>query len=267
MDHLHRLTLLCAETGHAHAGDDLLGAKPKAAGIHRDMLQAPKRTEGWPVEAVVDHEVMHQEPAPWTESLVRVLVELYDDRLGNGARDVGHQHDVEGGVAHWPRRTGGVQFDEADAFPHIFRLLRPDALAGPANLRQLQHCRLQAWRVAHEDVRERARAPADVKHVGDPAQLELFLNEVFRRRGGTVVLGLCVRRSHLGIREPRRVARRLAACHDGGKVAHGVVKLAADLEFEVIPVEVPCRRHHVLLRVRRECVTAVCVAAQALDGG
>mmetsp|Transcript_86492 Transcript_86492/g.218080 ORF Transcript_86492/g.218080 Transcript_86492/m.218080 type:complete len:316 (+) Transcript_86492:76-1023(+) len=267
VDHLHGLALRLVEPRTAEAVDDLLRAQPEAIGVDRDVLQAPEGAEGRPVKAVIDHEVVDEQAPSGFEGLVCVRVQVGNDRLRDRPRDVGHQHEFEVPILHWPRRAGGVELHEDDAALDVLRLLRLDGLCGAANLRQLKHRALEARRGTDEDVRKGTRTTSNVKHGSDAAQLQFFLHQVLRSGHGTIVLGLRVRLGDLRIREPRCIARSLAAGHDVRQGAHAMVELAADLEAQIISIEVPGRGHHVLRRVRRQEVHALWGPAQALHRG
>eukprot|EP00964_Phaeocystis_antarctica_P062191 scaffold37247_cov56-Phaeocystis_antarctica.AAC.1 len=83
VDHLERLALGRVEAALGHALDDARGAEAQPVGVDGHVLQRPERAEPRPVERVVDHEVVHQQPAAGLERLVRVLVQGSDDRLGH----------------------------------------------------------------------------------------------------------------------------------------------------------------------------------------
>mmetsp|Transcript_35178 Transcript_35178/g.60235 ORF Transcript_35178/g.60235 Transcript_35178/m.60235 type:complete len:203 (+) Transcript_35178:421-1029(+) len=202
MDHLHRLTLGHIEAAGAHPVDDLLRAKAESVGVDRDVLQRPQSAERRAVERVVDHEVMDEEAATGLEGLVGVGVEGRDDALWHGARDVRHEHHIEGGIGDGPVGRGRVELDEVDTLLHRRGLLGLDALAGAADLGQLENSGLEAGRGLGEDVGEGARAAADVEHGRGVAELQLLLDEILRRRHGAVVLRLRVRRRRLRVREP-----------------------------------------------------------------
>mmetsp|Transcript_91161 Transcript_91161/g.258117 ORF Transcript_91161/g.258117 Transcript_91161/m.258117 type:complete len:233 (-) Transcript_91161:436-1134(-) len=229
------------------------------------MLQTPQCTQGRPVKAVVDHEVMDKEPPSRPQGLQGIGVKAFDDLLWHGPGDVGHEHDVEGTVVDGPRRRARVQLHEAHAVAHVLSLLRPDRLAGAAHLGQLQDRGPQARGRPHEHVGEGAGAASDVKHRRDAAELELLLDEVLGGRDGPVVLSLGVGPGHVRVRKPARVARCLAGRHHVRQRAHALVELPANLVAQVIPVELARGGDHVPRRVGGQRVEPLRAPIDALD--
>mmetsp|Transcript_11618 Transcript_11618/g.41459 ORF Transcript_11618/g.41459 Transcript_11618/m.41459 type:complete len:240 (+) Transcript_11618:128-847(+) len=199
LDHLHGLALRLVEAGLAHSLDDLGRAEAQAVGVHRDVLEAPQGAERGPVQGVVHHEVVHQETSARLQRLHGIGVQVGDDGLGHGARDVGHQHDIEGLVGNGPLRARRVEMHELHPVLNVLRLLGLDLLAGAADLGQLQDGGLQARSRAREDVREGAGTTADIQHRRDASQLQLLLDKVLRGGHGAVVLSLRVGLRHLGV--------------------------------------------------------------------
>mmetsp|Transcript_43916 Transcript_43916/g.99315 ORF Transcript_43916/g.99315 Transcript_43916/m.99315 type:complete len:224 (+) Transcript_43916:307-978(+) len=151
-DHLHGLALRGIEATGAHPGDDLSRAEAKAVGVDGDVLQGPERTELGAVEGVVYHEVVHQQPSARLEGLEGVGIELLDNGLRDGSRDVRHEDDVEGGIVHRPVRGSRVKLNELHTLLHARRHGLLDALTSAADLRQLKHRRRQLRSRVGEDV-------------------------------------------------------------------------------------------------------------------
>ena len=91
VDHLPRLGRRLEASGH-HPLAHLHRAEPEPVGVHRHVLEGPQGTELWTIERVVNHKVVDEETSAWLERLVRILVECADDGLGDGSRDVRHEH-------------------------------------------------------------------------------------------------------------------------------------------------------------------------------
>mmetsp|Transcript_1351 Transcript_1351/g.3903 ORF Transcript_1351/g.3903 Transcript_1351/m.3903 type:complete len:352 (-) Transcript_1351:228-1283(-) len=265
VDHLKGLALRRVEAGAGHPGDDLLRAEAEAVSVDGHVLQAPEGAEGRAIQAVVHHEVVHKQPATGLQRLHGVGVEAADDGLRHGAGDVRHQHDIIGGIRHGPVRAAGIELREGDTLADVLGLLRADALAGAADLRQLQDGGLQAWCRPDKHVGEGTGAAANVQHGGDVAELELLLDQVLGRGHRAVVLRLRVGLGHLRVREPARVAGGLARGHDVGELAHAVVELPANLVAQVVAVVVARGGNHVLRGAGRERVESLAASLQALD--
>mmetsp|Transcript_99671 Transcript_99671/g.257739 ORF Transcript_99671/g.257739 Transcript_99671/m.257739 type:complete len:380 (-) Transcript_99671:225-1364(-) len=264
VNHLEGLALGFVKSNLAHTRDDLLRAETQAISVHGHVLKSPKGTESWAIETVVHHEVVHEEAAARAQGLECVGIKPLDDRLGHRSGDVGHQHDVEGLVADWPLGARGIELHEVDPLADLVGLLCTDLLACAAHLRQFKHCGLEARRCAHKDVGESTGAATHVQHVTDSAKLQLLLYEVLRCRNRAIVLCLCVSLSDLRVREPGCIARGLPRDHDLGQCAHPMVELAANLELQVVPVEMPRGCHHVLGGVGGQRVHPLGAPPQAL---
>eukprot|EP00443_Scrippsiella_acuminata_P055867 CAMPEP_0115536902 /NCGR_PEP_ID=MMETSP0271-20121206/88030_1 /TAXON_ID=71861 /ORGANISM="Scrippsiella trochoidea, Strain CCMP3099" /LENGTH=113 /DNA_ID=CAMNT_0002969637 /DNA_START=144 /DNA_END=485 /DNA_ORIENTATION=- len=69
VNHLEALALTCVKSDLAHARDDLLGAETQTISVHSHVLKSPEGTEGRAIQAVIYHEVVHQEAAARAQGL------------------------------------------------------------------------------------------------------------------------------------------------------------------------------------------------------
>mmetsp|Transcript_120872 Transcript_120872/g.170000 ORF Transcript_120872/g.170000 Transcript_120872/m.170000 type:complete len:250 (+) Transcript_120872:205-954(+) len=239
VDHLVGLALVLLEACLSHSPDDLCRAKPKPLRVDRHMLESPKCSQCGTIEAVVDHEVVDQKTPSRSQGLEGILVERKNDTLGDGATDVGHQHDVVVAVTNWPVWACRIKLHKRNTVLDVLRLLSLDALACATDLWQLQHCGLEAWGGLCEDVGKRSGSTSDIKHGANPAQIQLLAHEVLGSRHGAVVLRLRVGLGNFWIRKPRRIARGFACGHHFWKGSHPMVELTTNLVLQIIAVVVP----------------------------